>query len=324
MKRRQFILALGAAVSATFAARAQQAAMPVIGFLHSASPEPNAKRLAGFRKGLQQAGFVEGQNVTIEFRWAAGQNARLPELAAELIARPVNVIATLSSHAGDTCGEGRDHYHSDRLPDRRATGRARPRRQPQPAGRQRHRHQQPECRACCQSGSGCCASWCRRRRDIAVLLNPSNPQCEADIAALAGRRRTLGRAAQCPAGRHRRRDRARLRFTATRPPRCWSAPIRRFSPAAPQLVALAAKHAIPTMYDKREVCRGRRSDELCGQASRAAGNRPASMSAASSRAPSRPNCRSCSRPSSNWSSISRPRSPSASRCRRRCWPAPTR
>jgi putative ABC transport system substrate-binding protein len=71
--------------------------MPVIGFLHSASLEPNAKRLAGFRKGLQQAGFIEGQNVAIEFRWAGGQNARLPELAAELVSKPVNVIATLSS-----------------------------------------------------------------------------------------------------------------------------------------------------------------------------------------------------------------------------------
>jgi putative tryptophan/tyrosine transport system substrate-binding protein len=98
MKRRQFILALGgAAASVPFAARAQQPAMPVIGFLHSASLEPNAKRLASFRKGLQQSGFVEGQNVTIEFRWAAGQNARLPELAAELVRKPVAVIATLSS-----------------------------------------------------------------------------------------------------------------------------------------------------------------------------------------------------------------------------------
>ena len=62
--------------------------MPMIGFLHSASLEPNAKRLAGFRKGLQQAGFIEGQNVVIEYRWAEGQNARLPELAAELIRKP--------------------------------------------------------------------------------------------------------------------------------------------------------------------------------------------------------------------------------------------
>jgi putative ABC transport system substrate-binding protein len=98
MKRREFItLVGGTAASLPFATHAQQPAMPVIGFLHSASLEPNAKRLEGFRKGLQQAGFIEGQNVTIEYRWAAGQNARLPELAAELIGKPVAVIATLST-----------------------------------------------------------------------------------------------------------------------------------------------------------------------------------------------------------------------------------
>jgi putative ABC transport system substrate-binding protein len=98
MKRRRFIKLLGSAIaSAPFAARAQQGSMPVVGFLHSASLEPNAKRLAGFHKGLRQAGFVEGQNVAIEYRWAAGQNARLPELAADLARKQVAVIATLSS-----------------------------------------------------------------------------------------------------------------------------------------------------------------------------------------------------------------------------------
>jgi putative ABC transport system substrate-binding protein len=98
MNRRKLIALLGgASVAWPFAARAQQPPMPVIGFLHSASLEPNAKRLAGFRKGLREAGFIEGQNVAIEFRWAAGQNARLPELAADLIGKPVTMIATLSS-----------------------------------------------------------------------------------------------------------------------------------------------------------------------------------------------------------------------------------
>ena len=98
MKRREFIAWMGGA-AATFPTSGTwaQPAMPVIGFLHSASLEPNAKRLSGFRKGLREAGFTEGQNVAIEFRWAAGQNARLPELAAELVAKPVSVIATLSS-----------------------------------------------------------------------------------------------------------------------------------------------------------------------------------------------------------------------------------
>jgi putative ABC transport system substrate-binding protein len=98
MQRREFMLALsGAAAAWPFATRAQQAGMPVIGFLHSASLEPNARRLDGFRRGLRAAGFVEGQNVAIEFRWAAGQNGRLPELANDLVRKPVTVIATLSS-----------------------------------------------------------------------------------------------------------------------------------------------------------------------------------------------------------------------------------
>jgi putative ABC transport system substrate-binding protein len=101
MKRRQFITFLGgAAATAPFlsiSASHAQTATPVIGFLHSASSEPNAKRLDGFRRGLKEGGFIEGQNVAIDYRWANGQNAKLPELATELVPKPVSVIATLSS-----------------------------------------------------------------------------------------------------------------------------------------------------------------------------------------------------------------------------------
>ena len=98
MNRREFITLLGSgAVAWPLVARAQQGAMPVIGFFDTHSPEATADRLRAFHRGLKESGYVEGENVVIAYRWDEGQNERLPELAAELVRRQVAVIAT----AGD-------------------------------------------------------------------------------------------------------------------------------------------------------------------------------------------------------------------------------
>ena len=100
MRRRHFIAMLGSvAVARPHAARAQQPVMPVVGFLGTGSPAPLHDQLAALYRGLKETGFTEGQNVTIEYRWADGQYDRLPRLAAELVRRQVTVVVTTGGSA---------------------------------------------------------------------------------------------------------------------------------------------------------------------------------------------------------------------------------
>jgi putative ABC transport system substrate-binding protein len=104
--RREFLIGLGAATLWPLAGRAQQTRVPVIGFLGSTSPGPYASNVAAFRQGLAETGYVEGQTVAIEYRWAEGNYDRLPELAADLVGRKVDLIAASGGNVAALAAKG--------------------------------------------------------------------------------------------------------------------------------------------------------------------------------------------------------------------------
>jgi len=106
MNRRELLLSLGGALAAPRALRAQQRAIPVIGWLSARSPTDSGPLVAAFRQGLSETGYFEGQTVAIEYRWAEGHYDRLPALAADLVGRKVDVIATLGGTPSARAAKG--------------------------------------------------------------------------------------------------------------------------------------------------------------------------------------------------------------------------
>ena len=139
MKRRQFITLLSGAAIWPLVARAQQVAIPIIGFLSGRSSHTDAPLLTTFRQSLNESGFAEGQNVAFEYHTVDGQYDLFPALAAELVRRQVAIIVVFGSDMGSASGKSGDCSHSNRIRHGRGPGRIRYCLQPCPPGRQHHR-----------------------------------------------------------------------------------------------------------------------------------------------------------------------------------------
>jgi ABC-type uncharacterized transport system substrate-binding protein len=253
MKRREFIALLGGAATWPRAARAQQPAMPVIGYLSQGAPEASAYLLSGFRKGLSEGGYAEGKNVGIEYRWAHNNHVRLPELAAELVSRRVAAIATvggtqapLAAKAATTTipivfTTGSDPVQiglvaSLNRPGGNVTGIA---------------AMQVEAQ---EKRFGLLHELLPAATRFGMLVNPSNPMTDALVTnTRAAAASTIGGQIEVfAASASRDIDAAFASLTQQPAGVLLVSPDPLFDSRRAQLVTLAARHVVPTMYPFRE------------------------------------------------------------------------
>ena len=240
--RREFISLLGGAAAWPLTARAQQAAMPVVGFLDAGSAAERTQQVAAVRKGLAEAGYQEGQNVALELRWAEGQYGRFGELAADLVRRRVSVIATPGSAAAALAAKAATAtipivfgVGSDPVQEGLVASLNRP-------GGNVTATSSPS--NWWPSACSCCASW---RKRVAVLVNPTDPegyQTLRDAEAAAAGQQIV--AVEVASGRDI--DAAFARMAREQVDALFVAPGTFFNTRRVQLAILAARHALPTIY----------------------------------------------------------------------------
>jgi putative tryptophan/tyrosine transport system substrate-binding protein len=254
VKRRELIALLGgtAVVVWPLVARAQQPTMPVIGFLHPGLPEASAKYVAGFRKGLDEMGYVEGRNVAIEYRWGHGEIDRLPELAANLISRPVTVIVTPGSVAAALAAKtatatipivfvvGADPVETGLVVSLN-----------RPGGNVTGISSMNVGLGAKQLGL--LNQLLHREARFAVLVNPSNPQSQSTITDVQAAAAAIGQQLEILTATTKRD--ISPAFSAAVQKRADALLISAdplFTSRPVQLATLAARHAMPTVYALRE------------------------------------------------------------------------
>ena len=253
MKRREFITLLGGAVAAwPLAARAQQPAMPVIGFLNSGSPETSAHYVVAFRRGLNETGYIDGQNVAIEYRWAQGRNDQLRALADDLVRRQIAVLVavggSVTSQAaraatatipivfaggGDPVALGL--VNSLSRPEGNATGAVLMAAEVGPKRLELLRELVP------------------KATTIAALVNPSSPNADFEIRNAQAAGRAFGAQIYIlNASTEHDIDVAFANLVQRRTDALYVGTDAYFARRRAQLVALAARHTVPAIYDRRE------------------------------------------------------------------------